>query len=215
MSSIAEVSSNRGKRSGTAIRAKGQKRVATILDAARSILIEDGYTQFSLRNIAGRAGIHLSNLQYYFPGKDELIHGLMEFIAEEYVQTYESLFQQLPDGPEQRLNAAIDYLLTDIRNTKTRRFFIQLWALLESSDAHSGVLLNEMYAMHINTLYSLISEVTPHLSPGELQQRATMVAALIEGMMLMIDDADEKLQAGEPAIQAEMKKQILRIAKEE
>ncbi len=212
MSTTAADITKHGKRKGTAIRAKGQKRVEAILNAARSVLIEDGYTQFSLRNIAGRAGIHLSNLQYYFPGKDELIHGLMEFIADEYVQTYETLFRALPDGSEQRLNAAIEYLLTDIRNSKTRRFFIQLWALLESSDAHSGILLNEMYAMHINTLYSLISEVNPHLSPGILQQRATMVAALIEGMMLMIDDADEKLQAGESAIENEMKKQILRIA---
>ncbi|NKB39241.1 MAG: TetR family transcriptional regulator [Gammaproteobacteria bacterium] len=212
MSSTAEDTRNRGKRSGTAIRAKGQKRVVAILEASRAILIEDGYTQFSLRNIAGRAGIHLSNLQYYFPGKDELIHGLMEFIADKYLQTYETLFKKLPDGPEARLNAAIEYLLTDIRNSKTRRFFVQLWALLESSDAHSGVLLNEMYALHISTLNSLIAEVSPHLSPGILQQRATMIASLIEGMMLMIEDADEKLQPGEAAIEDELKKQILRIA---
>ena len=212
MGSTAEDTRNRGKRSGTGIRAKGQKRVLTILEAARAILIEDGYTQFSLRNIAGRAGIHLSNLQYYFPGKDELIHGLMEFIADEYLHAYETLFEKLPDGPEARLNAAIDYLLTDIRNNKTRRFFVQLWALLESSDAHSGVLLNELYALHINTLHSLVAEVNPHLSTGVLHQRATMIASLIEGMMLMIDDADEKLQAGEAAIEEELKKQILRIA---
>ena len=212
MSSTAELVEKPGKRSGTAIRAKGQKRVATILEAARSILIEDGYTQFSLRNIASRAGIHLSNLQYYFRGKDELIHGLMGFIADEYAQNYHAMFSKMPEDPEQRLKAALDYLLTDIRNSKTRRFFIQFWALLESSDAHSGVLLNKMYAMHIGTLCELISAVNPALSEGKLQQRSAMVAAMIEGMMLMIDDADEKLGKGEAVIEEEMKKQIFRIA---
>ena len=215
MSSTAAETKPAGKRSGTAIRAKGQKRVIAILEAARCILIEDGYTQFSLRNIASRAGIHLSNLQYYFPGKDELIHGLMGFIADEYEQNYHAMFRKMPEDPEQRLKAAIQYLLADIRNSKTRRFFIQFWALLESSDAHSGVLLNRMYAMHIATLCELIAAVNVDLGPGQLQQRAAMIAALIEGMMLMIDDADEKLAPGETAIEQEMEKQILRIAMDE
>ena len=75
---------NIGQRGGSAINVKGQKRVKDILNAACNVLIEDGYSQFSLRNIARSAGIHLSNLQYYFAGKNELIHGLVYFIGEEY-----------------------------------------------------------------------------------------------------------------------------------
>ena len=102
-------------------------------------------------------------------------------------------------------------MITDIKNAKTRRFFIQLWALLESSDVHSGRLLNELYALHIVKLNSWISSVNPDLSEGRLQQRAAMIAAMIEGMMLMIDDADTNLTTREPGIEEEMKKQNIRI----
>ena len=212
MDTAAIAMKSKGNRTGTAIRAKGQKRVLDILKAARNILIEDGYTQFSLRNIAGRAGIHLSNLQYYFAGKDELIHGLMDFIAKEYEENYTALFTNQSDDPRIRFETVINFLLVDIKDAKTRRFFIQLWALLESSDAHSGVLLNELYAMQISQINALIAAINPGLSEGRLQQRSAMISAMIEGMMLMLDDADKKLSAHESGIEEEMRLQIMRIA---
>ena len=48
MNTSAVATKSKGKRGGKAVRAKGQKRVKEILNAARDILIEDGYTQFSL-----------------------------------------------------------------------------------------------------------------------------------------------------------------------
>jgi len=205
------VTKNKGKRCGTAIRAKGQKRVLDILNAARDILIEDGYSQFSLRNIAGRAGIHLSNLQYYFAGKDELIHGLMDFIGKEYEDKYEELDIGVIEDAHIRFEAILKFLTADIKDARTRRFFIQLWALLESSDAHSGVLLNELYAIQITQFNKLISIINSGLSEGKIQQRSAMITAMIEGMMLMYDDADAKLEKHETGIAEEMRLQIMRI----
>ena len=199
-------------RSGTAVRAKGQQRLRDILDAARAILVEDGYSQFSLRNIAQRAGIHLSNLQYYFPGKDELIHALMEKVAADYKACYEEIFSALPDDPALRFDAAIDYHLADIRSADTRRFFIQLWALLEASDVHTGILLDRLYAYHIDELSIMIRRLNGDLSEGRIRQNAALIAAMLEGMMLMIRDADTALGLGEASIEDIIKKQILRIA---
>ena len=117
------------------------------------------------------------------------------------------MIQQKPCG-----RVSVEHLILDIKDAKTRRFFIQLWALLESSDAHSGRLLNELYALHIVRLSSLITLINPELSEGKLQQRAAMIAAMIEGMMLMIDDADMKLTPEETGIEEEIQKQIRRIA---
>jgi len=212
MDPIQIVEKTRGKRSGTAIRAKGRQRVNDILKAARATLVEDGYTQFSLRNIANRAGIHLSNLQYYFPGRGELIHALMESVADDYRAEYRELFQGLPDDPALRFEAVIDFHLSDIKDADTRHFFIQFWALLEASDRHTGVLLEQVYAYHINELSGMIARINARLSEGRIRQRATMIAALLEGMMLMIRDADTKLVPGEELIEDVLKEQILRIA---
>ena len=57
----------------TTISGKGKKRISEIMEACKTVLIDKGYTQFSLRNIAREAGMHLSNLQYYFHTREELL----------------------------------------------------------------------------------------------------------------------------------------------
>ena len=198
--------------STAALSNKGRKRISEIMEACKSVLIDKGYTQFSLRNIAREAGIHLSNLQYYFHTREELIKGLIDYNTRSYFQKYTELFATLPTAPYPRFLAVIDYLIEDIRDPLTRRFFIQFWALLDASGAHTDRLLNDMYAPHIQSLNQHIAELNPSLSPGVRQQRATMIAAMIEGMMLMLEEADNDLEESEAQIEMGMRKQIIRIA---
>ena len=65
---------------------KGKKRIVEIMEACKIVLIDKGYTQFSLRNIAREAGIHLSNLQYYFRTREELIKGLIDYNSKSYLE---------------------------------------------------------------------------------------------------------------------------------
>ena len=196
----------------TASSEKGRKRISEIMEACKTVLIDRGYTQFSLRNIASEAGIHLSNLQYYFHTREELIKGLIDYNTRSYFQKYTKLFATHPTAPYPRFLAVIDYLIEDIRDPLTRRFFIQFWALLDASGAHTERLLNDMYAPHIQTLNQFIEELNPSLSPGVRQQRAAMIAAMIEGMMLMLEEADNDLEENEAQIETAMREQIIRIA---
>jgi len=192
---------------------KGRERIAAILAAARDVLVEKDYTQFSLRNIAAAANIHLSNLQYYFPSREALIHALCADVVRQYEERYEERFRPLPALPYPRFIAVLDYLIEDIREPRTRRFFVQMWALLESADATgAGALLEELYSAHIQNLADYIAELNPGLARGACRQRAAMIAAMIEGMMLLLSNADRELDAGEPRIELEMRKQLLRIA---
>ena len=191
---------------------KGRKRMSEIMEACKAVLINKGYTQFSLRNVAREAGIHLSNLQYYFKTREELIRGLIDYNSQSYIQNYLELFTTLPTAPHPRFLAVIDYLIEDIRDPLTRRFFIQFWALLDASGAHTERLLNDMYAPHIQSLNEHIAKLNPSLSPGVRQQRAAMIASMIEGMMLMLEEADNDLKEGDAGIETEMRKQIIRIA---
>lgn len=195
-----------------AVSSKGRKRIVEIMEACKTVLIDKGYTQFSLRNIAREAGIHLSNLQYYFRTRDELVKGLIDYNNQHYFQKFAERFATLPAKPYPRFLAMIDYLIEDIRDPLTRRFFIQFWALLEASGAHTGRLLNDMYALYIQALNQHIAELNPLLSPGVRQQRAAMIAAMIEGMMLMLEEADNDLKEGDAGIEMEMRNQIIRIA---
>jgi AcrR family transcriptional regulator len=200
----------------TGASSKGRERIASILAAARTVLIEKDYTQFSLRNVAATAGIHLSNLQYYFPSRETLIHALMNDVVREYDARYEERFALLPSMPHPRFVAMLDYLIEDIHEPRTRRFFVQLWALLERADgAAPGTLLAELYGAHIDGLTAYVAQLNPGLTPGRCRQRAAMIAAMIEGMMLMLRDADRDLAPDEPSIGIEMRRQLLRIAQED
>ena len=53
-------------------KATGERRLE-IVQAARDILISEGFHKLTLRNIAKKVGINLSSLQYHFKNRAALI----------------------------------------------------------------------------------------------------------------------------------------------
>lgn len=49
-----------------------------IIDAARQVLLSDGYRNFSLRKIAREIDVSATSIYLHFEGKDDLVHSLME-----------------------------------------------------------------------------------------------------------------------------------------
>ena len=56
--------------------ARGNDTAARIVLAARELLMNEGYAQFSMRNVAARAGLHLANVQYYYKTREDLVRAL-------------------------------------------------------------------------------------------------------------------------------------------
>ena len=196
-----------------AAREKGRAREAEIIAAAREVLANEGYEQFTLRNVAERVGMRMSHLQYYFATKGDLVRALLAQVAAEYEQKSAEILAQVPDTPTARFMAWIDFLLQDCWEPRTRHFFIQLWGLAESEDASSGELLKEFYATDIREIRQLLAELSPHLGETLLTQRATIVAGVVEGMMLMVGSGPRSTDERRELL-AETRKQIFRIASE-
>jgi AcrR family transcriptional regulator len=194
-------------------RVKGRAREAEIIAAARDLLAGNGYEQFTLRNVAERAGLRISHLQYYFATKGDLVRGLLESVAADYSAQSAQVMAQVPDTPTARFMAWIDFLLQDCWDPRTRHFFIQLWGLVESEDAYTGQLLQEFYATDISEILHLLQDLSPHLDASLLGQRAAIIAGVIEGVMLMVGSGSADADARK-ALLAETRKQIFRIATE-
>ena len=47
-----------------------------MLDAARTLLVREGYRDLSMRDVARAVGCSVSSIYLYFAGKDELVHTL-------------------------------------------------------------------------------------------------------------------------------------------
>ncbi len=191
---------------------KGEERRKQILEACKRVLAKEGCMRFQLRNVAIEAGLSLSNVQYYFPTKEELVRGLMDNIAEFYLQEAEELRGCDTETPIDRFLAMMDYLVNMIKDPEERYFWIQLWAFVGASDPDKNKYLSEMYLTDIANIKNVLQDINPLLTKGVVQQRSTMIAAMVEGMMLMFDDADVDLKENEESIAIQLKKQALRIA---
>jgi len=173
------------KRGSAPKRREGNETASKIVLAAREILMDEGYAHFSMRNVASRAGMHLNNVQYYFKTREDLVRALLEDTGSRYRASYDKLLAVAPAEPVARFNALIEFNLQDVSTWETRRFFIQLWALLITLDDSSGSLLDDLYAIDIEQLSGFIAELVPGTAPAEIRRRASVLAAMIEGMVVV------------------------------
>jgi AcrR family transcriptional regulator len=60
-----------------------------ILDTARSILLDKGYSELSMRNVAKDCGIAIGTIYNYYPTKKDLIIDMMSGYWTEYISILE------------------------------------------------------------------------------------------------------------------------------
>jgi AcrR family transcriptional regulator len=171
-------------RGGPSRRANNETAARIVL-AARQILMDEGYVQFSMRNVAGRAGVHLANVQYYFKTREDLVRALLDDTGARYRAAYDELRTSAPADRIARFEAVVDFNLQDISTWETRRYFIQLWALLTTIDGDSGSLMNDLYAIDIQQLSECIADLVPGTESAEIRRRASVLAAMIEGLVVV------------------------------
>jgi AcrR family transcriptional regulator len=159
--------------------------VQRIMQAARTVLMNKGYAQFSMRNVAAEAEMRLANVQYYFPTRSDLVRALMQDTQERYEASYRECLLKAPPDRHERFKAFLEFNLCDVANPETRRFITQMWALLDTLEAESGHLLNEFYEMDIAALSERVAEVDRNCPAAEVRRRATLLAAMIEGLVIV------------------------------
>jgi AcrR family transcriptional regulator len=173
-----------GRRAITRARS-GNDTAARIIRAARELVMNEGYAQFSMRNVASRAGVHLANVQYYFKTREDLVRALLDDTGARYRASYDELRARAPQDRIARFEAIVEFNLKDIATAETRRYFIQLWALLTEIEGHAGQLMNELYAIDIQQLSECIADLVPDTDLAEVRRRASLLAAMIEGMVVV------------------------------
>ena len=163
----------------------GTETAKRVIETARNVLMDKGYAQFSMRNVAAAAGMHLNNVQYYFRTRDDLIRALMRDIEARYGAAYEQCLAAASPDRLARFKAVLKFNLEDTGKAETRRLFIQLWALLDRLHGESGRMLDQFYEMDLAVLCQQISELDPRCPAKEVRRRAALLAAMIEGLIVV------------------------------
>jgi AcrR family transcriptional regulator len=68
---------------------------ASILAAARSCLLADGYANLSTRRVAEAAGVPLSQIHYHFGSKRQLILAVLDFLDTDIESGYVRILQEM------------------------------------------------------------------------------------------------------------------------
>ena len=99
---------------------QGKATAQRVIDAARELLMTKGHAQFSVRNVAAQAELHLANVQYYFPTRDDLVRAIVKDIDARYRAAYTQALANAPPDRVARFRAILKFALRDIERLLRR-----------------------------------------------------------------------------------------------
>lgn len=169
---------------------KGQARADAILVAAKQLLTEHGYGEMTMRQVADKVGISLSNVQHYFPSREDLLKAVLTSVMESYDPAFAGALSA-DISPREKLVAVLRYLLADIKNPDTEKLFVEIWSMATRQPSAREI-FDLMYTHHRKNLATFIAASNPTLPERHVQLRAALVAMQIEGLMLLISDSKPK-----------------------
>jgi AcrR family transcriptional regulator len=170
-------------RAGTAVQSKGRQRAEEILEAARAVLVEEGYASLTTRKVAQRVGIRLSNVQYYFPTKVDLVRALFEQSVGERAQAVALGMDAGKRSARDRLLWAVDQFLASHHSLEQQAFLRELWALA-AHDPEVAEVMNVFYQRWVDLGAEVLLEIDPGLGLRKAQRRALLIVSLVDGLSL-------------------------------
>ncbi|MCS0630513.1 TetR/AcrR family transcriptional regulator [Telluria mixta] len=162
------------------LRAQGMRTRGAIVVAARQLLLEDGGLGFTLREIAGRAGISISNLQYYFPSRPAVLRAVFEPVIGAYLC---DLRRAVEEGaaPRETLAALAARALCDAQDAERSALWCHFLALV-AVDPGSARLLDAWYETLVHEIAVLVRAANPALGLDGSRSAAILAIALADGV---------------------------------
>lgn len=174
--------------------ARGERRIAQLLDAAANVFCTTGYTGASTNAIAREAGVSPGTLYQFFPNKEAIAVELGGRLLQRWRESHgTALAAANLDLPlDQLLDAVLDPLFAF--NHENPAFA----ALVHGPDA-PGQITQEFNALHaalITRIEQIVARFLPEAPPAELARTATMIFAIFKaGLDLVLAHEGEERQA--------------------
>lgn len=171
-------SSRRRRTSRAGCQARGERRIAQLLEAAANVFCTTGYTAASTNAIAREAGVSPGTLYQFFPNKEAIAIELGDRLMREMREAYgEALAPVDPATPlEEAVGAAVDRFIAF--NCEHPVFF----ALMHGPDV-PGRIAEDHDALHA-TLLSRVEDLLASLLPDTPATGVTRIAQVVLGMYM-------------------------------
>ncbi|MBN3815438.1 TetR/AcrR family transcriptional regulator [Paraburkholderia sp. Se-20369] len=165
------------------LRAQGVRTRNAIVRVARKCLLETGPLDFSLRAVALRVGISVSNLQYYFPTRLAVLRAVMASTIDAYLD--ELMKRTLNNGSPAREipDVFLELGLSDAKDAN----LVTLWmhfVSFASTDPECSQMLGEWYDTVTRSLAQRIRVVNPECTEVDSLRVASFIIAMADGLSL-------------------------------
>lgn len=190
----------------------GERR-AQILEAFRSCAVRSGLEKASLREIAGEAGLPVSNLLHFFKNRDEMVRELEKQIIGDIMEDLETELRDEED-PQRRLRRSVDFLFSPrAQKLEDGSLYYDFWSL-----AHRSRALRRTFQNQVRDQRELFVEKLRDadgfsaLSKAEAREIANIMLALVEGTFYILDMDGENVS---PRRMARITRRFLELYAEE
>jgi len=163
---------------------KGYERARDILQAARELFAADGYGGLSMRGVAARVGVSLSNVQHYYGSKDMLVEALLLDALDQFQEKIDGIAMSMEGASRvDRLLATADMFLEELGNPVIRGMFFEFWALA-TRNTFASALMEKAQARERKAIFHLIRGMADDITDDQYMIRAALIVAQVEGLML-------------------------------
>ena len=104
----------------TRLLAKKPETSTTLLEAAKKVLRQNGYSGLSTRDVAAAAGVPLSQIHYHFGSKQGMLLALFEYLNAQLLDRQNALFGDAALKLSEQWDRACEYLDDDIASGYVR-----------------------------------------------------------------------------------------------
>jgi AcrR family transcriptional regulator len=164
---------------------KGNARIQEILEAGKNILVERGFSELTFRSIAARVGIKVGNVTYYFPTREHLIDALAIYIFDRWDAGFRRRTPEHLTDKMEMFEYSIRYMIEENKRSRTNALLQEMWAMASRSNIVMRM-LDVFYTRMRGWIEGMLVEVNPDLTKQATCLRAGLIAAQIEGLIVLI-----------------------------
>ncbi|GGC13775.1 hypothetical protein GCM10011363_32940 [Marivita lacus] len=170
------------------------------MDAAKRVLMAEGYAGLSTRAVATEAGTQMSQIRYHFGSKKGMVLALFEYMNDALIARQAETFHRTDLSVSQKWARACDYLEEDLASGYVR--VLQELMAVGWSNPAVGDAVRRAIAQWQGLILELVRDVerqTGSLGPFRAEEIATLIGAAFIGseslILLGFDDAQHPMRA--------------------
>lgn len=171
-----------------------------LLDAAKRVLLAEGYAGLSTRAVAFEAGTQMSQIRYHFGSKEGMVLALFEYMNDALIARQAETFHRTDISVSQKWARACDYLEQDLVSGYVR--VLQELTAVGWSNPTVGDVVRRAIAQWHGLIRELVRDVerqTGSLGPFRAEEITTLIGAAFIGseslILLGFDDAQHPMRA--------------------